>query len=123
MCGWLARRREARRAHEEQWALERVIGPDGLSEFQRRAEAALTAAGFRLREREVSPLRGGADSRDLFISGLAGQSGARVYLYQDGLELRGDRTDLRLEHWDVESPDQIIRMLIGALLELDAQAG
>ncbi len=121
MFGWLTRSyRRARRAHEGLWAPERVIGADGLSIFQRRAEAELTTAGYTLRERVVAPLRGGAPT-DLYITGSVGHPGARVYLYQDGVEVCLGKEVLRLEDWDVEGPDQMIRKLMETLATLDAR--
>jgi hypothetical protein len=122
MFDWLRRRRESIQSHEKLWAPERVTGSDGLSVFQRRAEDALLAAGYGLRQREVRQLSGG-EPTDLFITGLTGRVNARVYLYQDGIELRADNKVLRFEDWDSEGPDDMVRILRDALRELDARAG
>lgn len=122
MLGWLARRREALRAHEQLWRPERETDSEGLTWFQRRAEAALASAGFPLRERAVQHLSGG-DPADLFITGLAGRQNARVYLYQDGIEVRVREDVLRFEDWDSDTPDQLIHVLTDALVQFDVEAG
>lgn len=121
MFGWLARRRERIRLHEQLWEPERATASDGLSRFQLRAEAALAAAEFPLRDREVQQLNGG-EPMDLYVTGLAGRADARVFLYQDGIEVRTGREVVRFEDWDSETPDTMIRTLVDAIRQSDGLA-
>jgi hypothetical protein len=118
---WFARCAADRRTHDLVWASERVLEASGLSRFQHRAEEALRDAGYPLRAREVTPIRGG-EPDDLFVTGLVGHGDARVYLYQDGVELQAEAGALRLEDWDVREPDEMIRALLARVSEVEGRA-
>ena len=122
MPNWFARCAADRRAHDQVWGPERVRDADGLSRFQHRVEAALREAGHELAEREVAPVRGG-EPEDLYVTGLVGPSAARVYVYEDGVELAAGERTLRLEDWDVRHPDEMVHALLARLAELHGAAG
>ena len=106
-----------RRAHDQAWGPERALEADGLSRFQHRVEATLREAGYAIADRAVAPVRGG-EPGDLYVTGLVGAPAARVYLYQGGVELDAGERSLRLEEWDVASPDAMIGALLDRLGEL-----
>ena len=106
--------RPTRVEHEALWQPERATGPDGLSRFQRRAEAALNEAGFSIAERVVENVRGG-EPGDLSITGRAGAANAIIFIYQDGVEILEAPHQLRLEDWDVDSPEAMIQTLLETL--------
>jgi hypothetical protein len=122
MPSWFARCAADRRAHDQVWGPERVLEADGLSRFQHRVEAALRDAGYEIASREAAPVRGG-EPGDLYLTGLVGTAAARVYVYQDGLELEADGRTLRLEDSDVRHPDEMLHALLGRLGELREAAG
>ena len=103
--------RPTRAEHEALWQPERVLGPDGLSRFQARAEAALNEAGFPIAERTVENVRGG-EPGDLSISGRVGAAKAVIFIYQDGVEILAAPQELRLEDWDVDTPEAMIQALL-----------
>jgi hypothetical protein len=104
------------------WAPERVRDATGLSHFQRRVEAALVAAGWSFEERRIEVLQGG-DPDDLYVTGLLARGSGRLYLYVDGLELRTSTVEMRLEDWDVNTPDEMIERLLAALATVPRAAG
>ena len=115
-----ARCHAVRRTHDEAWADDLRVEPDGLTRFQHRAPHALAEAGHALREREVRQLVGGG-AGDLYVTGIAGRSDARVYVYRDGVELRTGVEELRLERDDAATPDAMLAALADAIGRVDAR--
>ena len=122
MPSWFARCAADRRAHDAVWDPERVREADGLSRFQHRVEAALRKAGYVIVDREVAPVRGG-EPGDLYLTGAVGPGATRLYVYEDAVELGSGARTLRLEDWDVRSPDELVLALLSRLGEIRDAAG
>src|SRR5258706_15193446 len=121
MFRWFKRRREVLRAREVEWLAAQLAGPDGLSDFQRRAEEALAQAGFLLKNRAVRPATGAPSERS--VTGTVAPSNSRGNLYQDAVEIRLNDCDVVFfEERDKGNPDELISQLVARVRELVAHA-
>src|SRR4051812_42336666 len=88
MFRWLKRRDEVLRARDVQWLTAELAGPDGWSDFQRRADEALAKAGFPLSGRGLR--FSNRSPGELFVTGTVAPSNSRVNLYADAAEIRSN---------------------------------
>ena len=104
---WNAARRRRTLDHEQSWAGQDATAPSGLTVFQERCEAALcnflSSRGIQFRERQVMQ---GANEK--WVEGFIGDTDARVYIYEDQVQLSAPETSLNLERWDARTPDELI---------------
>jgi hypothetical protein len=121
MFRWFKHRREVLHAREAQWLTARVAGPNGLSDFQRRAEEALGRAGFALNDRAV--LRSIRSPSELSVTGTVSPSNSQVIFYADAAEIRlKDGDVVFFEECDKGSPNELISQLVARVRELVAHA-
>lgn len=106
---WFREQNRWSKSHRAAWkpALERTDA--GVSGFQADAVARLRrlveASDVALECELVQP--SSPDSGPYFRGDIVG-SGVEFWIYDDGLEVQGRRNGLRLEQWDVETPQEAI---------------
>ena len=108
---WNRRRRQWNAEHVAAWAGYDVPGESGLTPFQVRCEALLSAQladrGVRLTARCVDDTQGG------HVRAQLGDSGWQVAIYGDGAELTGpDTGSSSVEQWDARTPDELIAIFL-----------
>jgi hypothetical protein len=107
---WRAMRRARKADRELAWRGASDIGVDGLSNFERKAIAAL------------EPITGSltlsrANAKMPYLWGPVPKSNLVLYLYGDEAQVHGASTKYMRERWDYESPEASIRDLVKFIRE------
>lgn len=106
---WFRRERSHTRAHQAAWAGQITPGLYGWSPFQRSCDLAVSALlvelGLAYAERREH------SGKEFYIEGRIARPELEVWIYADGANLVGTALDLRLEHWDAESPASLTQQL------------
>jgi hypothetical protein len=99
---WNAARRRWALDHEQSWAGQDPIAPSGLTVFQERCEAVLcrylSSRDVQFRDRQV--IQG---ENERWIEGFVGDTGAKVLIYEDQVELSAAGNAMNLERWDADA--------------------
>ncbi len=120
LIGWIKRQRQWRKDHLGSWRGKTEAGEDGLSSFQneclKELESAFSKNNLMLAEKRVEE---GKDEK--FIVGLLPRSGRKLWIYLDGAEIEDNKNKFRyfFEEWDFRTPDDMIRELIAAAINLE----
>jgi hypothetical protein len=111
---WNAARRRWALEHEQSWAGQDAMAPSGLTAFQEQCEAALcdylTSRGVQFRDRQV--IQG---ENEKWVEGFVGDTGAKVYIYEDQLELSAAVKPSIFERWDARTPAELIEMFMASV--------
>ncbi len=126
---WNARRREWNRAHERAWAGMTEPNESGLSSFQRMCEAAVVKAlgehGVRIAEREILEMEGPhVRGKENYIKARLAGTSWTLWVYVNAAGILSDtRTLVRLEDWDVRTPEEFISVFVERMLAGIRQGG
>lgn len=113
---WFRERKRWSEAHRAAWrpALERTEG--GVSKFQVRAVARLrTYAAASDVDLDCELIQPSDPDFGPYFTGAISGNGVEFWIYEDGLEVRGPRKELRLEKWDVETPEEAISKFLNVV--------
>jgi hypothetical protein len=108
---WLATRRARRAAWDAAWDAVSATGPDGLTEYERRAIAQL--------EPLVGPLSLTRNTAGCLSGAIPGTE-MTLYLWADEAQVGAPDVNLRRERWDYDSPEaslEDLRNFIAARLQ------
>ena len=85
------------------WAGQDAIAPSGLTVFQEQCEAALRGylSSRDVQSRNRQAIQG---ANEKWIEGFVGDTGARIFIYEDQVELSAAGKSLNLERWDARLP-------------------
>jgi hypothetical protein len=96
LTGWINGRRERRAEWQAAWDAVAAVGPDGFTDYERRAIATIESLVGTL---ELSRNAAGC------LSGAIPGTPMTLYLWADEAQVQAPGGNLRREHWHYESPE------------------
>lgn len=108
ISAWFRKQQKWRDDHKREWAGLTGIGPSGVSLFQKkvlgRLEINAPTLVFRLEGKQ----------EQYFVANVS-DSGFKVFVFPDGIQVFEKRFLMREEEWDRRTPDEMIEILISIL--------
>lgn len=115
---WWRRAGERATAHSESWAPALERDSSGLALFQKTMEQSVRLvverAGLRLEVEVVEVPASDSDFGPYIHATVPGRS-VELWLHDDTFCMEGPRTQARFEHWDFDTPDELLAEFIGRL--------
>lgn len=112
---WRKKARERRKAHDLAWNAFVTSSPDGLTEFDRKAEESLRRVidGISFDKRGTS---------EPYLYGAIPGTTAVIYLHGDGAQIHDGPSELFWsEYYDYETPDDLVNTLVARARDIWSQ--